>query len=61
MIDATNFKQYGWICPVCGRVLSPWTHVCPCYNETETTTNTYKAYTGKSYTYSTDNRGEVDD
>ena len=20
----------GWICPVCGRGLSPYTNVCPC-------------------------------
>lgn len=33
MISTTDFKQYGWICPVCGRGLSPWTHVCPCYEE----------------------------
>jgi predicted amidophosphoribosyltransferase len=23
-------KQEGWICPVCGRGLSPWTSFCPC-------------------------------
>ena len=23
-------KMYGWICPVCGRGLSPYTNVCPC-------------------------------
>lgn len=22
--------QYGWVCPVCGRGLSPQTMVCPC-------------------------------
>lgn len=24
--------QIGWICPVCGRGLSPLTMVCPCQN-----------------------------
>lgn len=23
-------KMIGWICPVCGRGLSPFTNVCPC-------------------------------
>lgn len=23
-------EQRGWICPVCGRGLSPWTSFCPC-------------------------------
>ena len=25
-------KMYGWICPLCGRALSPFTYVCPCNN-----------------------------
>ncbi len=23
-------KMVGWVCPVCGRGLSPFTSVCPC-------------------------------
>ena len=23
-------KMVGWICPVCGRGLSPYTTICPC-------------------------------
>ena len=23
-------KMVGWICPVCGRGLSPFTSICPC-------------------------------
>ena len=23
-------EQKGWICPVCGRGVAPWTSYCPC-------------------------------
>ena len=26
----TQGGAYGWICPKCGRGLSPWTSFCPC-------------------------------
>jgi len=25
-------QMMGWVCPVCGRGLSPYTAVCPCKN-----------------------------
>ena len=38
----------GWICPKCGRALSPWTLECPCYKIKSyvnyTTTNTDYSY-----------------
>lgn len=24
------FKNYGWVCPNCGRGNAPWTNTCPC-------------------------------
>ena len=26
-------KKYGWICPLCGKALSPDTKACTCYKE----------------------------
>lgn len=23
-------KQYGWVCPLCGRANAPWLNQCPC-------------------------------
>lgn len=31
-VDPVRHISYGWICPVCGRGLSPFTAVCPCKN-----------------------------
>ena len=28
--DNGGIKMRGWICPVCGRGVSPYTNVCPC-------------------------------
>lgn len=28
-----GFWQQGWVCPKCGRGLSPWTDYCPCVGE----------------------------
>ena len=62
MVSTKDFKQYGWICPVCGRGLSPWTHVCPCYDEIKiekittspsTTGEAYYTQLGTNYTTST--------
>ena len=33
----SNYKQMGWICPRCARVLSPYVDFCNC-NERVTTT-----------------------
>lgn len=26
-------EQKGWICPVCGRGVAPWTSFCPCQSD----------------------------
>lgn len=33
-------KQEGWICPVCGRGLSPWVDYCPCQSDWKITYGT---------------------
>lgn len=25
-------RRVGWQCPVCGRGVSPWTNICPCFD-----------------------------
>ena len=50
-IKDNNGSIYGWICPICGQVVSPYTDYCNCrgkvsytytytYNPTYTTTST---------------------
>ena len=36
-INSEPPKMYGWVCPVCGRGLSPFTRVCPCQDRWEVT------------------------
>ena len=38
MENIQMFGQYGWICPKCGRVFSPFTTMCP-YCKKEDITN----------------------
>lgn len=33
--DIKNSSMVGWVCPVCGRGLSPWTSCCPCKIDSE--------------------------
>lgn len=30
-------KMYGWVCPVCGSGLAPFTKICPCREKWEIT------------------------
>ena len=34
------FGKTGWICPVCGRGLSPYTSFCPCKKDKKQVLNT---------------------
>lgn len=33
-------EQRGWICPVCGRGVAPWTSFCPCQSDMKITYGT---------------------
>ena len=51
MIGGFNMlSKEGWVCPICGRGLSPWTSECPCYvnknNSNTTTTTSTTMYSG---------------
>ena len=34
---SVTIELHGWICPKCGRTLSPYTAVCPCGDKWEVT------------------------
>lgn len=54
-----QFKgQYGWVCPVCGRVLSPWTPECPCKGNPQWTTSTGTSITSTTSTPPTESTTE---
>ena len=38
--EPSSFSLMGWICPVCGRGLSPYTDSCPCVVNWEITCGT---------------------
>ena len=50
---ATPDPHYGWTCPKCGKVWSPWTPSCDCssvYNWVVTCNNSTPTYTvGSDY------------
>lgn len=56
--------QQGWQCPICKRVLSPWTTECPCKGngkvDTYTTTYSSDVATISLHGYTPDNHNETD-
>lgn len=43
--------QQGWQCPICKRVLSPWTPECPCGGQGQKTWTTTSGSTTPIKTY----------
>lgn len=61
---AEPFYRTGWVCPKCGRVLSPDTGVCPCSESgrtTITTTGTTPYWESLPKTYSSNLEDYLDE
>lgn len=54
--------QQGWQCPVCKRILSPWTPECPCRGQgPETIWTTTTTGNTETFTVAVKNSMEEDD
>ena len=51
-------NKEGWICPVCGKGLSPWTPECSCY-KTQTTSQFPKQDNMSQFRITTDSDGKL--
>lgn len=62
METRNNFIQsgasQGWQCPICKRILSPWTVECPCHGEGWKVTNHF-IYGGETTTITMNDKGEI--
>jgi hypothetical protein len=54
--ESSSFGLMGWICPVCGRGLSPYTDSCPCALNREITCGTGTAVPFNGITICQDGR-----
>lgn len=44
-------RQYGWVCPLCGRANAPWISQCPCM---PTTTWSGPIWSSSEWTFTPD-------